>query len=68
MGGVYTLFHVVLPPAVPRKWFGSVDCDTIYVYALCIYLSLCTQSADPNHFRGTAGRITEPHPLVTLHI
>ena len=33
--------------AVPRTGFGSADFD---VYT--IYLSLCTQSADPNHFRG----------------
>ena len=25
-------------PAVPRKWFGSAECDTIYT----IYISLCT--------------------------
>ena len=36
----------IIVPAVPRKGFGSVDCDTIYT----IYLSLCTQSADPNPF------------------
>ena len=35
---------------VPRKAFWSADCDTIYT----IYLFLCTQSADPNAFRGTA--------------
>ena len=34
---------------VPRKGFGSSDCDTIYT----IYFSICTQSADPNPFRGT---------------
>ena len=33
----------------PRKGFGSADCDTIYA----IYLSLFTQSANPNPFRGT---------------
>ena len=32
-----------------EKWFGSADCDTIST----IYLSLCTQKADPNPFRGT---------------
>ena len=42
-------------PAVPRKWFGSAVCDTLYT----IYPSLCTQSADPNHFRGTAGSIVD---------
>ena len=36
-------------PTVPRKWFGSADCDTIYI----IYKSFCTQTADPNHFWGT---------------
>ena len=36
-------------PIVPRKSFGSSDCDTLYN----IYLSLCGQSADPNPFRGT---------------
>ena len=36
-------------PAVPRKGSGSADCDTIYT----IYPSLCTQSANPNPFRGT---------------
>ena len=36
-------------PKVPRKWFGSADCDTIYI----IYLSLSTQTTDSNHFRGT---------------
>ena len=36
-------------PAVPRKWFGSADCDTIYI----IYKSFCTQTADPIHFWGT---------------
>ena len=35
-------------PVVPRKWFRSADCDTIYT----IYLSRCTQSADPNHLEG----------------
>ena len=34
---------------VLRKWFGSANCDTIYT----LYLSLCTQTANPNHFRGT---------------
>ena len=29
------------------------DCDTIYT----IHVSPCTQSADPNHFRETAGII-----------
>ena len=33
-------------PAVPRKRFGSADCDTIYY----IHLSLCTQPAVPNLF------------------
>ena len=28
-----------LVPAVPRKWFGSADCDNLYTF----YLSLCTQ-------------------------
>ena len=28
------------------KWFGSADCDTIYLF-------LCTKTADPNPFRGT---------------
>ena len=36
---------------VPRKWFGSADCNTIYT----IYPSLCTQSADLNLFRRKAG-------------
>ena len=36
-------------PAVPRKGFGSADSDIIYT----INLSYCTQSADPNPFRGT---------------
>ena len=74
-------------PAVPRKGFGSADCDTtmlirfVYrtakiaalsrsldskeIYISCsvhkcellniyaIYLSLCTQTADPNSFRAT---------------
>ena len=34
---------------VPRKGFGPTDCHAIYPF----YLSLCTQSADLNHFRGT---------------
>ena len=38
-----------LLPAVPQKRFGSADCDTIYT----IYVSLWTQTADPNPFRGT---------------
>ena len=33
------------------KWFGSADCDTICTK----YLSLCIQSANQNHLRGTAG-------------
>ena len=37
-------------PAVTRKGFGSADCDTIYT----LYQSLCTQSANPNPFGGTA--------------
>ena len=36
-------------PAVPRKGLGSADCDSIYT----IYISLCTQTADPIPFRGT---------------
>ena len=35
-------------PTVPRKWFGSADCDNMYT----IYLSLPTQTAHPNPFRG----------------
>ena len=34
----------------PRKGFGSADWNTVYA----IYLSLCTQSADPNPYLGTA--------------
>ena len=34
--------------SVPRKAFGSADCDALYT----IYLSFCTQPADPNAFRG----------------
>ena len=34
---------------VPRKGFGSADCEALYT----IYLFLCTQKADPNPFRGT---------------
>ena len=44
-----TLFFKL--PAVPQKWLGSAECDIIYT----IYLFLCTQSADPNPFRGTDG-------------
>ena len=33
---------------VLRKWLGPADCDNIYT----VYLSLYTQSADPNPFRG----------------
>ena len=44
---------MVYLPAVPRIWFGSADCDT--VYALYIYLSLCKQLDGQNHFRGTDG-------------
>ena len=42
-------------PAVPRKC--SADCDTIYT----IFLSLSSQTADPNPFRGThcSGRMAE---------
>ena len=36
----------ILAPAVPRKVFGSADCDTIYTN----YISFCTQTADPNPF------------------
>ena len=32
-----------------QKGFGLADCDTIFT----IYIFLCTQSADPNPFRGT---------------
>ena len=45
------IVFVLYIQAVSRKGFGSSDCDTIYT----IYLSLCTQTADPNLFRGTAG-------------
>ena len=38
-------------PAVIWKGFGSAVCDTLYT----IDLSRCTQSADLNHFGGTAG-------------
>ena len=38
-----------LLPTVTRKWFESADCDPICT----IYLSLCTQTADPKPFRGT---------------
>ena len=41
--------RVVLIQCVPRKWFRSAVCDTIYT----IYLSCCTQTADPNPFRDT---------------
>ena len=41
--------HEILS-VVPQEMFGSADCDTI-LYT--IYLSLCTQSADPSPFRGT---------------
>ena len=34
---------------VPRKGVLTAFCDTIYT----IYLSVCTQTADPNSFRGT---------------
>ena len=34
---------------VRPKGFGSAVCETIYT----IYLSLCTQTADPNPFGGT---------------
>ena len=36
-------------PAVSRKRFGSANCHPIYT----IHLSLCTQTADLNPFRGT---------------
>ena len=36
-----------LIPAVPHIWFGSADCDTICTN----YLSLSTQTADPNIFK-----------------
>ena len=32
---------------VPRKGLRSADCSTIYT----IYLSFCSQSADPNPFK-----------------
>ena len=32
-----------------QKWFGSADLDPIHTLSL----SLSTQTADPNHFRGT---------------
>ena len=40
---VYIVYYI---PAVPRKWFVPTDYDTIYT----MYLSFCTQTADPNHF------------------
>ena len=46
--GTLSLSCPFLLPAVPQKRFGSADCDTIYT----IYVSLCTQTADPNPFRG----------------
>ena len=56
----------------PTKKFGSTDCDTIYI----IYLSLCTQSADPNPIRGTHcmrtdntdTRCKETYHLAFIHI
>ena len=47
-----TEYIIIIYPyvqCVPRKGFGSADCDTKFT----IYLPLCTQSADPNPFRGT---------------
>ena len=35
--------HICIP-SVPRKWFGSADCDTKYI--------LSTVHTDPNPFRG----------------
>ena len=42
--GYLSILYFWQVPVVPRKWFGSADCDTIY---------LCTQTADPNSFRGS---------------
>ena len=39
---------ILILPAVPRKWFGTADCDTI----CSIYLALCAQTY-PTPFRGT---------------
>ena len=38
--------------AVPRKWFGSAEYGQRDRYI--VYIE--SQSADPNHFRGTAGK------------
>ena len=53
---MYAIFYVLMinvlssiVRCVPRKGFGSAGRDTKYT----IYLHLCTQTADPNLFRGT---------------
>ena len=55
-------------PAVPRKWLGSADCGTKYN----IFLSLCTQTADPKPFRGThcsrrMAKVVECQRVGSLH-
>ena len=50
-------------PAVPRKRFGSADCNTIYTINLSIF---CTQIADPNPFQGI--HCTFPSPKICRHI
>ena len=38
--------------ALPLKWFGSAELSVILYKVYTIYLSLCTQTGDPNHFQG----------------
>ena len=49
---------------MPRKWFGSAVCVQRDGYSVRVYI-IAKQSADPNHFRGTAG-ITIERQLYSL--
>ena len=44
------IIEIIYFESIPPKRDGSADCNTIYK---SIYH--CTQTADPNHFGGTAG-------------
>ena len=46
-GGLSFIDILCMIQPLHQKAFGSADCDTIYT----IYLSLCSQSADPNPSR-----------------
>ena len=51
-GYMYSKLGSYIIPADPPKWSGSAVCNTIYIH---IYPSFRAQTADPNHFGGTAG-------------